>query len=145
MNSPVQQAVEAAYQNWIKAAVTGDADEYAEFFCEEGVLMPPNAPPMHGRKAIREWAAQFFSSYKLNVSTYSMEQQIIFDAVAVSRYVASGTYLPVSGGAGIPFDQKYIDILVKEVDGVWRMNAHMWSSNCMGRSVWASTGLEGRA
>ena len=54
MHSPVQQAVEAVYQNWIKAAVMGDADEYAEFFCEEGVLMPPNAPPMHDRKAIRE-------------------------------------------------------------------------------------------
>jgi len=136
MSDAARRAVDAAYERWISAAVAGDADAYADFFEEDGVLMPPNAPIVRGRQAIREWAKWLFSTYRLEVSTYSMEHQIVSDAVAVSRYVTAGTYRPVNGGDGIPFDQKYADALVKLADGAWKMNSHMWSSNRKGHSLW---------
>ena len=137
MSRTDQQAIDAAYEQWIKAALSSDADSYAGFFAEGGVLMPPNAQSVHGRQAIREWAKSFFSTYRLTVGTYGMEHQIVSDAVVVSRYSASGIYQPVDGGDGIPFDQKYVDVLVKRADGSWQMDSHMWSSNGKGRSVWA--------
>jgi uncharacterized protein (TIGR02246 family) len=45
------RAVSAAYLQAVKG---GDPDKAAALFSEDGVMMPPNKPPIEGREAIRQ-------------------------------------------------------------------------------------------
>ena len=50
-----QDAVKAFYGDWSQATATRGAEGYASFFAEDAVLLPPNAAPVSGRAAIRDW------------------------------------------------------------------------------------------
>lgn len=40
-------------QQYLAAAKAGDAAKVASFYAEDAVVMPPNAPPIEGRRAIQ--------------------------------------------------------------------------------------------
>jgi len=48
-------ALEAADQAWVKAFNSGNAQAAADLYDEKGVLLPPNAPAMNGRAAIKDF------------------------------------------------------------------------------------------
>ena len=48
-----KQAIDAADANWARLTAAGHADSLAELYHANGVLLPPNMPPVHGRDAIR--------------------------------------------------------------------------------------------
>ena len=50
-----QDAVRAFYSDWSQATATRGAEAYASYFAEDAVLLPPDAAPVSGRGAIREW------------------------------------------------------------------------------------------
>ncbi|MCI0438383.1 MAG: SgcJ/EcaC family oxidoreductase [Chloroflexi bacterium] len=130
------EAVNALYEQLVNAATSGDADRYAALFTDYAVLMPPNAPIVAGRAAIRHWASRFFQHWILEASAFSIDKQEVGDTVAFCRYSTAGKYLPKPDGDPIPYDQKYMDALVKDSDNSWKFAAHMWSSNNKERSVW---------
>ena len=48
-----KQAIDAADANWARLTAAGHADSLAELYHANGVLLPPNMAPVHGREAIR--------------------------------------------------------------------------------------------
>src|SRR5437899_3483085 len=48
-----KQAIDAADANWARLTAAGHADSLAELYHVNGVMLPPNMPPVHGRDAIR--------------------------------------------------------------------------------------------
>jgi uncharacterized protein (TIGR02246 family) len=111
------------------------ADGYAEVSANDAVLMPPSAPAIVGRNAIRRWAQNFFSRYTIKFSITSEEIKVSGN-VAIRHFTAVGTYTPVAGGDTIEFDQKYLDILQKQKDGSWQISYHVWSSNNDLPGIW---------
>jgi ketosteroid isomerase-like protein len=51
-------ALEAVDRNWEKAFSTANADALAAFYDESAVLLPPGAPAVHGRAAIKAFLAK---------------------------------------------------------------------------------------
>jgi hypothetical protein len=47
-------------KQYLAAAKARDAAKVASFYADDAVLMPPNAPPIHGRKAIQQDHEQLF-------------------------------------------------------------------------------------
>ncbi len=129
-------AIRTLYDQLGTVAVGGDAEGYAALYDDRGVLMPPNAPAVGGRNAIREWARDFFRRWALEVSGLSIERQEATGTTGFCRYRAVGRYVPKAGGEPVPFDQKYLDALVRDPGGAWKIAAHMWSSNIQGPSIW---------
>jgi uncharacterized protein (TIGR02246 family) len=53
-----ESTLKEATQTWLKAYNAGDADTIAGLYAEDAVLMPPHAPVVTGKTAIREFIAK---------------------------------------------------------------------------------------
>lgn len=56
-SAAARQAIDAANAEWARLTAAGHADSIADFFHTNGVLLPPNMPPVRGRDAIRGFFA----------------------------------------------------------------------------------------
>src|SRR5256886_7695054 len=52
-SAEAKQAIDAADANWARLTAAGHADRLANPYHPNGVMLPPNMPPVHGRDAIR--------------------------------------------------------------------------------------------
>src|SRR5437764_14419502 len=50
-SAEAKQAIDAADANWARLTATGHADRLADLYHANGVMLPPNMPPMRGREA----------------------------------------------------------------------------------------------
>lgn len=48
-------AIRRASEAWVNAMLNGDFAAAVELFAVDGVVLPPNRPPIQGREAIRGW------------------------------------------------------------------------------------------
>jgi len=48
-----KKAIDGADASWARLTATGHADRLADLYHANGVMLPPNMPPVHGRDAIR--------------------------------------------------------------------------------------------
>jgi ketosteroid isomerase-like protein len=129
--------LQTAYDALVAAAVSQNAEEYAAQYVDDGVLMVPHSPAVRGRAALLGWLKAFFANWSIEIDSMSFEGVAIGDRVAFVRWNAAGRYVPREG-EGVPFDQKYLDTLVREPGGPWRFAAHMANSNVEAGSIWPS-------
>lgn len=59
------EAVNALRQHHMDVVNAGDLEGSANLFREDGVSLPPGAPPMEGRPAIHAWFKQVFAQFRL--------------------------------------------------------------------------------
>jgi uncharacterized protein (TIGR02246 family) len=113
-------------KEWSRLALAGDHQGLAGLYTDDGVLMPPNAPAVRGRTAIREFVA---AMGKITV----MELELVeLDGRDDLAYVA-GKYrmaLQLPGMASPVEDRgKYLEIRRRGSDGVWRIARDMFNSD----------------
>lgn len=134
-------AIEAMYKTRLQAILgvadpAKTAEAYVRDITDDAVWMPPSVPPVRGKQAVLGWARDFFGKYELQVDAQDIEPLEIGGTIAIRRFTSTGRYVPRAGGAAVPFDQKYIDVLRRGSDGAWRLSLHMWSSNNSGQTIW---------
>jgi uncharacterized protein (TIGR02246 family) len=56
-SAEAKQAIEAADANWARLTAAGHADSLADLYHANGVMLPPNMPPVRGNEAIRSFMA----------------------------------------------------------------------------------------
>ena len=52
-SAEAKQAIDAADARWAQLTAAGHADSLADLYHVNGVMLPPNMPPVRGRDAIR--------------------------------------------------------------------------------------------
>jgi ketosteroid isomerase-like protein/quercetin dioxygenase-like cupin family protein len=126
-----QDAVKAFYRDWSQATATRGAEGYASFFAEDAVLLPPDALPVSGRAAIREWeeGQQKDAAFRTVPASISEDELTVSGSVVLYRSTLKGERVPVAGGAGQPLENKYLDVLRRKADGGYEFVRRMWSSN----------------
>lgn len=136
MVSPVVAAENAADQAVIRALDTEmvaalnarDIDRYMNCLAEDAVWMPPNAPVVVGKAAIRDLVSQLFE-----VPEYTVAHHLL--TIKVSRsgdmaYLVYAYEFAVEDATGNPVMEKGKDISVFEkVDGSWKLTIDMWNSD----------------
>ena len=121
-----------ALKKWIDrycATVTaGDLDGYRNFWTEDVVWLPPNAPVKEGLEACIDFNRPSFEKYNL-VEKMSVEEIEVADRFAYVRvnYKFKGT--PKADAEPIDEDGKGIFILRRKPDGSWVSTHCMWNSN----------------
>jgi ketosteroid isomerase-like protein len=123
-------SVLAFYQEWFGSAAPGFAG-YASRYAADGEILPPNAPPSRGQQAIADWMAQAVAvrSYTIRPSGISMDQIRFLAPEWVSCLsTLTGDRVPKDGGAPVPFQTKYLDLLHRTSSG-WEVAYRMWSDN----------------
>jgi len=120
-------AVDSAFS---AAAKSGDVDRLAALYAEDAMLLPPNAPPVKGRDAIRAFWKGLLDAYTVDVP---LGQELVEGRGDLAYQVGHYRLVTTPKGSGTPAmapeDGKYLEVLKKGSDGTWRYVADMYSSN----------------
>jgi ketosteroid isomerase-like protein len=108
--------------DWERAYNAGDVDGIAALLTEDAVVMPPNAPIVEGRSAIKSWYREHFTNRVVPAKTD--ERELIVFGDMTYRQGVYALDLP----DGTTEYGKFVE-LWKNDNGQWRLHRSIWSSN----------------
>lgn len=114
------------------AALTRGCEDnlhYLREFAQDATLLPPDQPALQGHRAIEDFYARALASVASVRVTYGDPIVDLDGALAVRRYTAEATIVEKRAAPAQVMRTKYLDVLKKDAQGVWRIAVHMWSSN----------------
>lgn len=111
------------------AIIAGDTDGYVALIADDAVLMPPNAPPVIGKDAIRSWNQAMSRRFRFKNYTPVDDEVVLAGKWAFRRARATWTLTPTAGGQPIHDSGKFIIIYERQPDGSWRIARDIWDSN----------------
>lgn len=118
-----REAIEQVSQRFITHLLAGQADSISALYTEDAVMMPPNAPSLHGREAIRAFVAAFPS---VTEATLTNDTIVGFgDRAYVRGHFVMRFNLP-----GAPVDSgKFLEIRRRAADGTWLLEVDSFNSD----------------
>ncbi len=121
-----ETAIRAASAAFLAAYNSGDANAVLTHFADTAVVMPPNAPPLRGKDAIRQFVERGIAGAKANGITLTLESGSDVGATGDLGW-HSGAYTVNKAGAVID-NGKYLETWRKSA-GRWRIIRRIWSSD----------------
>ena len=120
-NAPADiQSIEALRTAFASAYLTGNADAIAEMYTEGGVSQGNMQPTATGRAAIAAALKTTFSQFNMKIDLFADETHTLGNAGwERGRYTLTMT--PKGGGAGTTTNGRYMIILERGPDGMWRV------------------------
>jgi uncharacterized protein (TIGR02246 family) len=116
--------------NYLAAYNAGDAAAVAALFADDAISLPDHHAALQGRAAIQEYFEGIFAQYAVTMTVTPVDTEIIGDLAH-----EHGTYTiqvtPKAGGETVNDDGKYIVILKRGADGVWKIHHDIDNSNRM--------------
>lgn len=115
-----EAAIHAAVKEWSAAAEAKDADKFASFYAEDGVLMLEDAPDVSGKAAIREAIGGLMQDPNFSLT---FEPDRVVAARSGDLAYETGAYaLTLSDPKKKPSTDKghYVVVWQKQADGAWK-------------------------
>jgi ketosteroid isomerase-like protein len=99
----------------------------ASLYTEDAVLMPPNLAEVIGRGVIVDW----FSKSGLEIKVFTTASASIdgVNNLAYNRGTFSMTFVPPGSADPVSEIGKYLWIVRKGPDGIWRISTDIWNSD----------------
>jgi ketosteroid isomerase-like protein len=123
------QAINTLQSQVDSAIINGDTERYVGFLADDAVLMPPNAPPVVGKEAIRSWNAAMSKEMKIEAYTSSDDEVVVAGDWAFRRATVDWTIRSRAIGQPIRDSAKYLIVYARQPDGSWKVARDIWSSN----------------
>ena len=120
-------AIHAVDQAWVKAYNTGDVDGVANLYDERAVLLPPGAPGVSGRAAIRAFFAKDIAASAKDGVVFSLGAKPD-GGVSGDMGWASGTYVVKDKSGRVLDAGKYLSVSQKK-GGKWLYVRDTWNSD----------------
>jgi ketosteroid isomerase-like protein len=111
------------------AIIAGDTESYVGLIADDAVLMPPNAPPVIGKNAIRSWNQLMSQRFRFQAYKPVDDEVVVAGRWAFRRATADWTLTPVGGGDPIQDSGKFIIIYERQPNRSWRVARDIWNSN----------------
>lgn len=122
-----EQAIRGHVDRWLQLVKAKDAAGIAQFYAEDGAVMPPNMPKATGRAAIQKVWGDMMAAPGFDL-TFSPEQIVISSGgdMALDR----GTYrLTVSPGGTPQTDTGKYVVVWRKIGGEWKAAADIFNSD----------------
>ena len=131
-SAEAKQAIDAADAQWARLTAAGRADSLADLYHANGVMLPPNMAPVHGREAIRAFLTTM-NSMSSPPPTLRVWAESVWasgpHALAVGRWhFAWPATAKRPPGAPAADSGKYMVRWVNE-NGRWLMVQDIWNSD----------------
>jgi uncharacterized protein (TIGR02246 family) len=117
-------AVNAVREKFMAAYSTGDAEGVASLYTSDAVSEPNNTPTLKGRDAILQSQKAMFEQVTLKV-TLTPEETTTRGTVGLDRGMFKAEVTPKDGGPSTTNEGRYLVVLVKDTDGMWRVARDM--------------------
>jgi uncharacterized protein (TIGR02246 family) len=124
------QAVRAADSVFAAAAAAADLEAGVAAFTRDGIMFPPEQPPVIGRAAIREYMRQSFATPNFSVSWTTDTVVVSANGDMAYTFSRSRYTFPGRSGAAGAVDTAYgkgVNVWRREADGRWRVVADIWN------------------
>ncbi len=120
-------ALQAADQNWARAYNAGNADAVANLYDEQAVLLPPGAPGVNGRAAIKSFFVKDTSESQKAGVAFTLGPK---PAGGVSGDMGwqSGTYAVKDKAGKVVETGKYLSVSMKK-SGKWLYIRDTWNAD----------------
>ena len=120
-------ALQAADQNWARAYNAGNADAVANLYAEQAVLLPPGAPAVNGRAAIKSFFVKDTSESQKAGVAFTLGPK---PAGGVSGDMGwqSGTYAVKDKAGKVVETGKYLSVSMKK-SGKWLYIRDTWNAD----------------
>ena len=122
--------MQALTGNWERWTAAGQADSIAAAFTETGYELPPNAPPVHGRDAIKAFQTQLASLGQTTIHI-SVDEVMANGPVGVARGAYEFSLVPgpnAPAGVAAADTGKWLGAL-RQNGGQWQFTTLTWNSN----------------
>jgi uncharacterized protein (TIGR02246 family) len=115
------EAMRSAFEATYNAS---DAQGVANLFAENCVVLPPDAPILYGRDAVREYYQNWFDQFEANAEIDADEARVRGD-VGVGFGTYKVTLKPKAGGDPMVIEGKYLN--VSKPGDMWEITRHTWN------------------
>lgn len=116
-------------QAYLAALRTNDIDSIAAHWTDSTVIMPPNAPILRGREAVRAWVVAFLDQMRLVDGRFMESEVAISGDLALERVAFQLTVQPVGGGETVVDVGKGLHVYRRQSDGSWRLVMDIWNAD----------------
>jgi len=121
------QAIFDFEQSVFDAQIAGDFEAWMSSLAEDVTLFPPNALPLKGMEAVRQFNAPFWDQFDLHEESDEREIQVAGDWAYIRAHWI-WTLTPKSGGKEVQDIGNYIWILRRQPDNSWKISRAIWNS-----------------
>ncbi|HEX9631399.1 MAG TPA: nuclear transport factor 2 family protein [Gemmatimonadales bacterium] len=120
-------AIEAVRAQEVAAITSGDTS--LAYLTDDAVVMPPGAPQVAGKAALRNWMREFMAAVTIQAATYDQSTITVAGDWAIEHYTGTVTMMPASGGAAMTESMKGIHVYRRGADGTWKMAMDVWNTD----------------
>ena len=129
--TPADEAAIRAVDSTIVAAINaGDVAAATAGYAADGMVMPPNMPAANGADGIRQFWAGLAGM--MNV-TFAIQSERVSGAGNIAYHVGSYSFsgtMKDSAHTAVPREEGlYLQVLVRQGDGSWKVVAEAWNAN----------------
>lgn len=125
-NNDVERLTELR-DEYVEAENTGDVDGILETCRDDILFIPPEAPPVKGIDASREFLGEFLDTFDITIEL-SREAISVVGDLAYEWGTVSGTLTPPDGQSE-PVSNSYLIVYQRDSDGTWGQSKHVWNAN----------------
>ncbi|MDX1640749.1 MAG: DUF4440 domain-containing protein [Balneolaceae bacterium] len=108
-------------------AEAGDVELLLSLRTDDFISIPPNQPPVEGKKAVGEFLTEIHEQTDTEL-TFISDEIIIAGDWAYDRGTLEGIVTPENDGEPVNIEGVYLFILKRQVDNSWKYSRAMWSS-----------------
>lgn len=119
-------AITKLHTDEMAAFSSGDVSAFDNIFANDIVAMPPNDPELNGLAAMRTWAENMYSAYKIQ-GEYTSSDLTLAGDWAFERLTFNLGMTPVAGGESVQETGKCIHIYKRQADGSWKIAQDIWN------------------
>lgn len=123
-----ERALNALVADFMLAINSGDADAAAALYAPDAVRMPPDAPEIPGREAIRQNLEAAFGNADIEVQVFVDETEFSGELASV-RGTFVLTTVPKDGSASAEMQGNWMRLMRREPDGRWLVARELWNSD----------------
>jgi len=125
-NAPrLPRGLHQASRDWDRFFNAGEVASLVELYAEDAISMPPNAPTLRGRKALRADFESFLTANVARHETY-VDEFLRDGNLAIERARYRFTYRSRAGGAEKNESGRHVQIR-RRIDGKWRIVLEIWN------------------
>jgi len=132
-------AIARATSALLTAVNTAHVDGVLAVWCDEGVLMPPGHPSVHGRDALERYFSRLFSEQRFTF-TFTSSHIVVGGDIAIERVEYTASAWPREGGPAVEDHGKGVHVFRRQADGTWKLLQDIWNSDGRRDSIPAATG-----
>jgi uncharacterized protein (TIGR02246 family) len=123
------QAIKEVEAKWDAATNANDADGIMALLTDDIIVVPPNAPAIEGKEAVRRFLVADFEENSYKDTKGSVVEVRLAGDWAYVRGTWRGTVTPKAGGESSEDIGQWIEIFDRQPDGSWKISRNMYSSD----------------